>query len=57
MSTKINQKNSGLEMATNDHYKKIAAGYRNSEEYNKMISLYPVLQTSINDCINEELIN
>tara|TARA_Y100001968_G_scaffold319311_1_gene350641 strand:+ start:653 stop:829 length:177 start_codon:yes stop_codon:yes gene_type:complete len=46
----------GLEMATVDHYRQVAKGYRCSQEYEKMITLYPVLQTSINDCKNERLV-
>ena len=46
----------GLEMATDDYYRERAKGYRCSEEYDKMINLYPVLQTSITDCENETLI-
>jgi len=45
-----------LKMATEDQYRKKAAFYRNSKEYNKMVNLYPVLQTSIEDCKNEELL-
>ena len=46
----------GLEMETEDNYRIKAADYRNSVEYSKMISLYPVLKTSINDCENEVLV-
>ncbi len=49
--------NTGLEMATNDYYRKIAEGYRGSEQYNSMINLYPILGTLINECEDEELIN
>ena len=39
-----------LEMETEDHYRKRANSYRTSPEYGKMISLYPILETSIKDC-------
>ena len=45
-----------LEMETEDHYRQRAIGYRTSAEYGKMISLYPVLETSINDCKGESLV-
>ena len=45
-----------LSMATEDHYRQKAECYRSSEEYNKMINLYPILQTSIKDCKNETLV-
>ena len=45
-----------LEMETEDHYRKKAHNYRTSPEYGKMISLYPILETSINDCKGEILV-
>ena len=45
-----------LEMETEDQYKKKATVYRTSPEYGKMISLYPILKTSINDCKGENLV-
>ena len=45
-----------LEMETEDHYRKKANIYRTSPEYGKMISLYPILETSINECKGESLI-
>ena len=45
-----------LEMETEDHYRKKANVYRTSAEYGKMISLYPILETSINDCKGEKLV-
>ncbi len=45
-----------LEMETEDHYRKKARVYRTSAEYGKMISLYPILKTSINDCKGENLV-
>tara|TARA_Y100001968_G_scaffold315932_1_gene343114 strand:+ start:700 stop:876 length:177 start_codon:yes stop_codon:yes gene_type:complete len=49
-------KSISVEMATDDYYRKVAKGYRCSEEYDKMINLYPVLQSTINECKNENLI-
>ena len=45
-----------LEMETEHHYKKRANSYRTSPEYGKMISLYPILKTSIKDCKDENLV-
>ena len=45
-----------LEMETEDQYRKKASIYRTSAEYGKMISLYPVLKTSINACKGENLV-
>ena len=49
--------NLSLEMKTVEDYKKIAQGYRCSDEYSKMLGLYPILRTSIKDCKGEELVN
>ena len=51
----LNRLNS-LEMETEDHYRKKANIYRTSPQYGKMISLYPILKTSIKDCKNENLV-
>ena len=45
-----------LAMETEDHYRKKANVYRTSPEYGKMISLYPILETSIKDCKGEMLV-
>ena len=45
-----------LEMETDVQYRKKATAYRLSPEYGKMISLYPVLETSIKDCKGENLV-
>ncbi len=50
------QRINGLRMETEDHYRKKANSYRTSPEYGKMISLYPVLETSIQDCKGENLV-
>ena len=52
---KFKQVNS-LEMETEDQYRKKANFYRTSPEYGRMISLYPILQTSIDDCKGENLV-
>ena len=46
----------GFKMATEDHYRKQAAFYRNSAEYNRMITLYSVLKSSIEDTRGEQLV-
>ena len=45
-----------LEMGTEEDYRKKANVYRTSPEYGKMISLYPILKTSITDCKSENLV-
>ena len=50
------QRFTSLEMETEDQYRKKANSYRTSPEYGKMISLYPILETSIKDCKNENLV-
>ena len=46
-----------LGMASEDHYRKIADGYRQSQEYKHMRDLYPTLRNSIELCQNEILVN
>tara|TARA_Y100001968_G_scaffold217254_1_gene199970 strand:+ start:40 stop:204 length:165 start_codon:yes stop_codon:yes gene_type:complete len=50
------QRLNSLQMETEDHYKKKATCYKSSPEYGKMISLYPILETSIKDCKGESLV-
>ena len=45
-----------LEMETEDHYRKKANVYRTPPQCGKMISLYPILETSIQDCKDETLV-
>ena len=45
-----------LIMKSEGHYKKAAEIYRRSEQYNNMINLYPILQNSLIDCKNENLV-
>ncbi len=48
--------NNSLRMANEDYYRKQAEFYRDSAAYLRMRNLYPVLQSSINDTMNEKLI-
>ena len=45
-----------LEMKSEGHYKKVAKSYRKSEQYIKMINLYPTLHNTLIDCRNENLV-
>ena len=45
-----------LEMKSEVHYKKVAKSYRKSQQYIKMINLYPTLQNTLIDCKDENLI-
>jgi len=45
-----------LTMKSEGHYKKAAEIYRRSEQYINMINLYPILQNTLIDCKNENLI-
>ncbi len=52
-------KNSKIKKALNEievHYKKAAKSYRKSQQYIKMINLYPTLQNTLIDCKDENLI-
>ena len=46
-----------LEMKSEGHYKKAAKTYRKSEQYINMINLYPILQTTLIECKDENLVN
>ena len=54
--TQKSSKKISLEMKSEVHYKKAADGYRKSEQYINMVNLYPILQHTLNDCKNENLI-
>ena len=54
-SQEASRKNS-LEMKSEVHYKKAAKSYRKSQQYIKMINLYPILQSTLIDCEDELLI-
>ena len=45
-----------LTMKSVVHYKKVAENYRKSQQYNNMINLYPVMQNTLIDCKNENLV-
>ena len=45
-----------LEMKSEFHYKKAAQSYRESQQYIKMIDLYPTLQNTLIECKDENLI-
>ncbi len=45
-----------LEMKSETHYKKAAESYRKSKQYINMINSYPILQSSLVDCKDENLI-
>ncbi|KGF90905.1 MULTISPECIES: hypothetical protein [Prochlorococcus] len=49
--SKISQK-----MKSEVDYKKAAKSYRESEQYIKMINLYPTLHNTIIDCKDENLV-
>ena len=51
----INSKIS-LEMKSIGHYKKAAKSYRKSDQYINMINLYPILQSTLIDCKDEDLV-
>ena len=54
-SQKIARKIS-LDMKSEGHYKKAANSYRKSDQYTNMINLYPILQTTLIDCEDENLV-
>ena len=45
-----------LEMKSLWHYKKAAKSYRKSDQYINMINLYPILQSTLIDCEDENLV-
>ena len=52
-----NNRKISLEMKSEGHYKKAANTYRKSEQYINMINLYPILQTTLIDVEDENLVN
>ena len=52
-----NNRKISLEMKSEGHYKKAAKSYRKSEQYINMINLYPILQNTLIDCKDENLVN
>ena len=45
-----------LEMKSKLHYKRAAENYRKSSQYINMINLYPILQSSLIECKDENLV-
>ena len=45
-----------LTMKSEGHYKKAAESYRKSEQYINMVNLYPILNNTLIDCENENLV-
>ena len=56
-TTQSNKRNFSLEMKSEGHYKKAANSYRKSKQYINMINLYPILQTTLIDVKDENLVN
>ena len=56
-TTQRNNRKISLEMKSEGHYKKAAKSYRKSEQYINMINLYPILQNTLIDCKDENLVN
>ena len=52
-----NTRKISLEMKSEGHYKKAANSYRKSDQYINMINLYPILQTTLIDVEDENLVN
>ena len=43
-------------MKSQGHYEKAAKTYRKSDQYINMINLYPILQSTLIDCEDENLV-
>ena len=56
INSKSNSRKNLLEMKSEGHYKKAAKSYRKSDQYTNMINLYPILQTTLIDCEDENLV-
>ena len=52
-----NTRKVSLEMKSEGHYKKAAKSYRKSDQYINMLNLYPILQTTLIECEDENLVN
>ena len=55
-TSKESSKKISLEMKSEVHYKKAAISYKKSQQYTKMIHLYPTLQNTLIECKDENLI-
>ena len=56
-TSRTNTRKISLEMKSEGHYKKAAKSYRKSDQYINMINLYPILQTTLIDVENENLVD
>ena len=56
-TSQSNTRKISLEMKSEGHYKKAAKSYRKSDQYINMINSYPILQTTLIDVENENLVN
>ena len=56
-ASQTNTRKISLEMKSEGHYKKAAKSYRKSDQYINMINLYPILQNTLIDCKDENLVN
>ena len=45
-----------LDMKSEGHYKQAAEGYRKSKQYLNMIGLYPILESTLLECKEENLV-
>ena len=55
-TSQITSRKISLEMKSEVHYKRAAQSYRKSQQYIKMINLYPTLQNTLIECKDENLI-
>ena len=55
-TSKQSSEERSLEMKSEVHYKKAERSYRKSEQYLKMINLYPTLKNTLIDCRDENLV-
>ena len=51
-----NSRKISLEMKSQVHYEKAAKSYRKSDQYINMLNLYPILQSTLIDCEDENLV-
>ena len=56
-TSQSNTRKISLEMKSEVHYKKAANSYRKSAQYINMINSYPILQTTLVDVADENLVN
>ena len=56
-TSQTNTRKISLEMKSEGHYKKAAKSYRKSKQYINMINLYPILQTTLIEVEDENLVN